>query len=47
MIEDSQKTAAILGHNYPDSEWYNYIYENLTTQNKDSIFSKSINKIFN
>ena len=47
MIEDSRKTAAILGHNYPDSEWYNYIYENLTTQNKDSIFSKSINKIFN
>ena len=47
MIEDSRKTAAILGHNYPDSEWYNYIYEDLTTQNKDSIFSKSINKIFN
>jgi len=47
MIEDSQKTAAILGHNYPDSEWYNYIYENLTKQNKGSIFSKSINKIFN
>jgi len=47
MVEDSRKTAAILGHNYPDSEWYNYIYEDLTTQNKDSIFSKSINKIFN
>ena len=27
MTEDSKKTAAILGHNYPDSEWYNYIYE--------------------
>ena len=47
MIEDSRKTAAILGHNYPDSEWYNYIYKNLTKQKKDSIFSKSINKIFN
>ena len=47
MTEDSKKTAAILGHNYPDSEWYKYIYEDLTKQAKDSIFSNTINKIFN
>jgi len=47
MIEDSKKTAAILGYNYPDSEWYKYIYESLNKQNKDTIFSKSLDKIFN
>ena len=33
MIEDSKKTAAILGHNYPDSVWYEYIYQNLNYEN--------------
>jgi len=47
MIEESKKTAAILGHNYPDSEWYEYIYNNLTNQKKETIFSKSLKKIFN
>ena len=47
MIEDSKKTAAILGHNYPKSNWYKYIYNDLTKQKKDSIFSKSLDKIFN
>ncbi len=46
MIEESSKTAAILGYNYPDSEWYAYSYDNLTQQEKDSIFSKTIDKIF-
>ena len=47
MIEDSEKTAAILGYNYPDSKWYKYIYDNLTKKDKGSIFSKSFNKVFN
>ena len=47
MIEESTKTAAILGHNYPKSKWYELSYNNLIKQNEDSIFSNSIDKIFN
>lgn len=47
MTEDSKKTAAILGHNYPDSEWYEYIYQNLNYENKKNLFSKSFDKFFN
>ena len=47
MIDDSKKTAAILGYNYPDSIWYEYIYENLTKKDKGSIFSGSLDRIFN
>jgi len=47
MIEDSKKTAAILGYNYPDSKWYEYIYESLTKKDKGSIFSDSLDRIFN
>ena len=47
MIEDSKKTAAILGYNYPNSKWYEYIYENLTNKDKRSIFSDSLDRIFN
>ena len=45
LVKDSKKTAAILGHNYPNSEWYKYIYNELTNKNKGTIFSNSINKI--
>ena len=38
MIEESLKTASVLGHNYPDSEWYTYSYNLLKkTDNKNSI----------
>jgi outer membrane protein assembly factor BamD len=47
MIEESEKNAAILGHNYPESIWYKFIYKDLTTKNDDTIFFKSIGKIFN
>ncbi len=41
MIEESLKTASVLGHNYPDSEWYTYSYNLLMkTDNKNSIFNK-------
>ena len=47
MVDDAKKTAAILGHNYPNSSWYKFIYADLTNQNDETIFSKSIGKIFN
>lgn len=47
MIEESKKTAVILGHNYPNSEWYKFIYKKHTPQSEISIFSRSIDNIFN
>ena len=47
MMDESIKTAAILGHNYPKSKWYQFSYDNLNKKEKDSIFSYSIDKIFN
>ena len=47
LIEDAKKTAAILGYNYPKSEWYQSSYQNLIKQNKKSLFSNSINKFLN
>ncbi|MDC0625187.1 outer membrane protein assembly factor BamD [Alphaproteobacteria bacterium] len=47
MKEESEKNAAILGYNYPESTWYKLIYNDLTNQNNETIFSKSIDKIFN
>ncbi len=46
LIDDSTKTASILGHNYPDSKWYKYSYDLISkTENKNSLFEK-IKKIF-
>ena len=47
MIKESEKNAAVLGYNYPESYWYKLIYDDLTNQNNETIFSKSIGKIFN
>lgn len=47
MIEDSSKTAAILGYNYPNSEWYEISYKNLIKTEESSVFLKTIDKIFN
>ena len=47
MKEESEKNAAILGYNYPESIWYKFIYDDLTNQYNETIFSKSIGKIFN
>lgn len=46
MIEEATKTAAILGHNYPKSEWYNLSYKNLSDK-EESVFSEALDKIFN
>jgi len=47
MIEESTKTAAILGNNYPQSQWYKFSYNNLKKQNNDSGFFNSIGKLIN
>jgi len=47
MKEESEKNAAVLGYNYPESSWYKFIYHDLTNQKNETIFSKSIGKIFN
>ena len=47
MIDESSKTAAILAYNYPKSKWYEYSYNNLFKKEKDSIFSKTLGRIFN
>jgi outer membrane protein assembly factor BamD len=50
MIEDSKKTASVLGYNYPKSKWYQYSYNLVGDQNsneskKINIFKRIINKI--
>ncbi len=50
MIEDSKKTASVLGHNYPKSKWYQYSYNLVGDQDsheskKTNIFKRIINKI--
>ena len=47
MIKESEKNAVVLGYNYPESTWYKLIYNDLTNQNNETVFSKSIGKIFN
>lgn len=47
MNKESEKNAAILGYNYPESSWYKFIYDDLTNKKNETIFSKSIGKIFN
>ena len=47
MNKESEKNAAILGYNYPKSTWYKLIYDDFSNQNNETLFSKSIDKIFN
>ena len=46
MIEESNKTAAVLGYNYPESKWYRFSYNLLKNINEDSFFDK-VSNIFN
>ena len=46
MKKESEKNAAVLGYNYPESTWYKFIYNDLTNQNNETILSKSLGKIF-
>ena len=47
MIKESEKNAAVLGYNFPKSNWYKLIYNDLKNQKNETIFSKSVGKIFN
>lgn len=44
VIEEAKKYAAVLGYNYPGSDWYRYSYEmiqgNLSPEEKRSIWDK-------
>jgi len=41
MLEESKKTASVLGHNYPNSKWYSYSYNLIKKiDNDQSIFEK-------
>ena len=45
MIDESVNTASILGHNYPESEWYKYSYDLIKDTKEDSLLKK-LKKIF-
>ena len=46
MIDESVNTASILGHNYPESEWYKYSYNLIKNIEEDSLLKK-LKKFFN
>ena len=46
MVEEASKTAAIIGYNYPESEWYLFGYKNLVPENTQNIFTNKIIKYF-
>jgi len=51
ITEEAQTAAAVLGHNFPDSEWYSHAYELVKTggseptENKGSWISKAFKKV--
>ena len=46
MIDDSRKTASILGYNYPKSEWYEYSYNLINKINDEGKLFKKIRNLF-
>ena len=47
MTEESIKTAATLGYNYPDSKWYKYSYELIEKSNNEKNLFEKVKKYFN
>jgi outer membrane protein assembly factor BamD len=51
IVDEAQTAAAVLGHNFPDSEWYRHAYTLVTTgggqvaENKGSWISKAFKKV--
>ena len=43
MVDEAKKAAAVLGYNYPNSEWYKYSYE--IVDEKESVENKKNNSI--
>ena len=47
MYEESYNTAALLGHNYPESKWYQYSYNLVAEIDGEETFLKKIRNFFN
>ncbi len=47
MTEEAIQTAAVLGHNYPNSKWYRYSYNLINENEIEESFIKKISNIFN
>jgi outer membrane protein assembly factor BamD len=51
IVEEAQTAAAVLGHNFPDSEWYSHAYSLVKTggaeptENKGSWISRALRKV--
>ena len=51
IVEEAQTAAAVLGHNFPDSDWYRHAYALVTkgglepSENKGSWISKAFKKV--
>jgi len=51
IVDEAQTAAAVLGHNFPDSEWYKHAYTLVTkggvepSENKGSWISKAFKKV--
>lgn len=49
VVAEAKKYAAVLGYNYPGSDWYTYSYEmmqgNLSPEEKKSTFDKYLKKL--
>ena len=46
MYEESYKTAALLGHNYPETKWYEYSYNLVKKIDGEKSFLKKIRNLF-
>ena len=46
MYEDSYRTAALLGHNYPNSKWYKLSYNLVEQVDGEETFLKKIRNFF-
>ena len=46
MYEDSYKTAALLGYNYPNSKWYRLSYNLVKQIDDEKTFSEKIKNFF-
>ena len=46
MYEDSYKTAALLGYNYPETKWYKYSYNLVQQIDGEEKFLKKLRNFF-
>ena len=46
MKQDANKTAAVLGHNYPNSKWYKYSYDLIKNIDDKKSFLGKVKNIF-